>query len=352
MAYTVVDKGSKYFNTVTWTGDGTSSKPITGVGFKPDFVWMKSRSSAGTNHHVFDSVRVVSSTPQRLFPNLTNAEDGNFGTLNSFDTDGFTLGNNTSGNQSTVTFVGWNLLASNTSGSSNTAGSISSTVSANTTSGFSIVSYTGNGTASTIGHGLGATPKMIITKKRSSTSNWAVYHASLLASQDIRLNLTDAVRTSNGSWNGTRPTSTVFSVQDDDATNLNGATYIGYCFAEVKGFSKFSSFVGNGSTDGAFVYTGFKPAFVMIKASSVGGTGYNWGVWDNKRLGYNADNNDLRANLSNAEPTDDSIDLLSNGFKMRTDSGGFGGGSGITYIYMAFAESPFVSSKGVCTTAR
>jgi hypothetical protein len=348
MAYTTINKGSSYFNTVLWTGNG-GTQSITGVGFQPDFVWMKARSSAGTNHHEFDSVRVVSSTPQRLFPNLTSAEDGNFGTLNSFDTDGFTLGSNVSGNQSGVTFVGWNWLANNTSGSSNTAGTITSTVAANTTSGFSIVSYTGTGANATVGHGLGVAPRMIILKSRTDgAADWRVYHASVGNTVYLQLNATTATTTSSTTWQNTTPTSSVFSIGTSGTVNLNTGNFIAYCFAEVKGYSKFGSYTGNGSANGTFVYTGFKPAFVICKSSS---NAFAWVMHDSKRPGYNATNLYLYAQATNTEGSDIPHDFVSNGFKIRSTFSDTNG-SGMTYIYMAFAENPFVSSTQIPTTAR
>jgi hypothetical protein len=360
MPYSNIDKPNKYFNTIAYAGAG-GTQSVTGTGFQPDFVWIKNRSITA-DHMIYDAVRGTGSS-KALTPDNTDAEGlgtnvglpSQYGYLSAFGSDGFTVvagsvgGNfvNSSGNN----FVSWNWLGANTT-VSNTSGTISSTVSANTTSGFSIVSYTGNGSNSTVGHGLGVAPAFIIFKNRSSTTGWACYNKNIGASKYLALNETIEAQTATGVSNSTDPTSSVFSIGTADRVNTNGNNYIAYCFAEIKGFSKFSSFVGNGSTNGAFVYTGFKPAFVMIKSSSTGGAGYNWGMWDNKRDGYNVNNNDLRANLGNAESTDDSIDLLSNGFKIRTDSGGFGGGSGITYIYMAFAENPFVSSKSIPTTAR
>jgi hypothetical protein len=351
MAYTTINKGSSYFNTVTYTGNlGTLS--VTGVGFKPDFVWLKDRSN-GNSHKQYDGVRGVT---KFLTSDGTDAEGTQSG-LTSFDTDGFTLGSyaGTNGNGtagSGPSYVSWNWLGANTT-VSNTSGSITSTVSANTTAGFSVVSYTGTGANATVGHGLGVAPKMVIVKGRSFAGDWKVYNSNVGATFQGFLNGSEAFQGSSPTiWNSTAPTSTVFSIGTNAGVNTSGGTIIAYCFADVKGFSKFGSFTGNGSTNGAFVYTGFKPAFVMIKSSSTGGAGYNWGMWDNKRIGYNPDNNDLRANLANAESTDDSIDLLSNGFKIRTDSGGFGGGSGVTYIYMAFAENPFVTSGGIPNTAR
>jgi hypothetical protein len=348
MPYTTINKSSSYFNTKLYTGTGATNS-VTGVGFKPDFVWIKERSEARDNV-LFDAVRGAGNL---LISNSTASEEtGVSSMLSSFNTDGFTVAGSSYTNANTQTYVAWNWLASNTTAVTNTAGTITSTVSANTTSGFSIVSYTGTGANATVGHGLGVVPKMVIVKNRNTTNGWEVYHASLGATKVILLNSTEAEQTSSSSWNNTAPTSTVFSVGTGAGVNGNTNAMIAYCFAEVKGFSKFGSFTGNGSTNGTFIYTGFKPSFVMFKSSSTGGAGYNWGMWDNKRLGYNVDNNDLRANLTNAEGTDNSLDLLSNGFKIRTDSGGFGGGSGVTYIYMAFAENPFVTSGGIPVTAR
>jgi hypothetical protein len=373
MAYSNIDKPSSYFSTNLWVADDTSPRTFSGFGHKPDFVWVKHRGTSSLNHTLVDRVR---GGDKMIFSNATTVEDTkSHGEITSWNTDGITVADGTNGTYPRLYFndfdpfgasvggnyVCWSWSGSGTTPVSNTAGTISSTVSANTTSGFSIVSYTGNGSSSaTVGHGLGVVPKMVICKERNNSDLWQVRHEGLSSNYNLWLHATDRAynmtnEVNNGGIANLNSSSTfgfVQGVQDVNSVNQSSSTYIAYCFAEVKGFSKFSSFVGNGSTDGAFVYTGFKPAFVMIKASSVGGTGYNWGVWDNKRLGYNADNNDLRINLTNAEATDDSIDLLSNGFKIRTDSGGFGGGSGTTYIYMCFAESPFVSSKSIPTTAR
>jgi hypothetical protein len=345
MAYTTINNGSEYFNTVLYTGNGGTNN-ITGVNFQPDLVWIKGRNVVA-NHRVVDVVR---GTQQRLMPNATNAESTETGLVTSFDSDGFTLNSadaafNGSGN----TFVSWNWLANGTA-VSNTAGSITSTVSANTTSGFSIVSYTGTGATATVGHGLGANMDFAIFKLRSGSSAWLVYHKSLGATKAIYLNETGAVGTNSSGFNNTEPTSSVFSLGSGATANTSGGTQIAYCFAEKKGFSKFGSYTGNGSADGTFVYTGFKPAFVMVKQSS----GVNgWVIKDNKRLGYNPTFYTLRANTSGAETTDsaESVDYLSNGFKLRnTDSNN--NGSGSTYIYMAFAENPFVTSTKTPTTAR
>ena len=339
-----INKPSDYFNTKLYTGNGTDATSITGVGFQPDWVWVKERSST-SSHKIADSVRGAT---KELESNNTGAEGTNSTGLQSFDSDGFTLGTSVAWNENTQTYASWNWLASNTT-ASNTDGSITSTVSANTTSGFSIVSYTGTGVNATVGHGLGVAPSMIIVKRRSGDpGDWRCYHKSLGETYLIRLNLTNAALV-NPSWNDTAPTSSVFSIGTNGDVNTSGGNHIAYCFAEKKGFSKFGSYVGNGSTDGTFVYTGFKPAFVIVKrASGVD----NWLMWDNKRNTSNATVNTLRPNTSEVENTSAyPIDFLSNGFKNRGISGHHNT-SGETYIYMCFAENPLTGTNGVPCTAR
>ncbi len=343
MAYTTIDKGSSYFNTKLYTGTG-ASLAITGVGFKPDWVWTKGRSVA-FSHYLFDSVRGVG---KRIMSNSTSNEDTSIFGVSSFDSDGFTLGTDTGANNSGSTFVAWNWLGANTT-VSNTSGSIISTVSANTTAGFSIVSYTGTGANATVGHGLGVAPDMIICKSRTQAQNWATYHSSLGNTKAVFLDGTGAATTSSSYWNNTSPTSTVFTVGNSGDVNYNAGTQISYCFKSIKGYSKFGSYTGNSSADGTFIYTGFKPAWVMIKNSTTAGD--SWQLWDNKRLGYNVDNNPIFPNTSGAEGTSDISDILSNGFKIRTTASGFNT-SGDTYIYACFAENPFVSSTGIPCTAR
>jgi len=346
MAYTTINKPSDYFNTKLYTGTG-SAQSITGVGFQPDWVWIKNRDVV-TNHEVADSVRGAN---KLLKPNDTDAEQSVSTKITSFDSDGFGVGSDANVNQSTKKIVAWNWLADNTSGSSNTDGSITSSVSANTDSGFSIVSYTGTANASgeTIGHGLGTAPSMIITKDRDNTRNWCVYHKSLGATKFLRLNSTNASATSTGRWNDTEPTSSVFSVGDDGETGTS-SDYIAYCFAEKKGYSKFGSYTGNGNADGTFVYTGCKPAFVIIKQTNASGEG--WHILDNKRSGANGDMERLLANSSNAESNySGNLDLLSNGFKTRINDAGVNGSSA-SYIYMAFAEASIVGTNNVPANAR
>ena len=352
MPYTVIDKGSKYFNTKLYTGNG-STQSITGVGFQPDFVWIKDRSDA-YDHRLTDSVRGAT---KLLYSSLTNAEATEATSLTSFNSDGFSLGSANGVNSNTDNHVAWNWLGANTT-VSNTAGSITSTVSANTTSGFSIVSYTGTGASATVGHGLGVAPSFLITKNRSGTDGWIVHTKAITATTwwDTRLLLASTATAGSGAGYLTaEPTSTLFAISSFSAINASGNNYITYCFAEVKGFSKFGSYTGNSSTDGTFVYLGFKPAFVIIKNIT---NGNNWIMLDNKRGTYNLQSTTLYPNTNDAEDsttTNFGMDFLSNGIKMRT-SGGYttnsNNASGNTYIYMAFAENPFVSSKAIPTTAR
>jgi hypothetical protein len=340
MAYTNIDLPTEYFDTKLYTGTGATNS-ITGLSFKPDLVWGKQRSGAEW-HVLSDAVRGV---PKNLYSNATDAED-TISYLTSLDTNGFTLSSSTGLNGNGSTYVAWNWLGANTT-VSNTSGTITSTVSANTTSGFSIVSYTYTSGSVTVGHGLGVAPSMIIVKARSVSDNWRVYHKSLGNSAFIPFT-TAAQTTGSTAWNSTSPTSSVFSL----GSFWGGTdTHIAYCFAEIKGFSKAFSYTGNGSTDGTFVYTGFSPAWVMIKQSSTSGNG--WIMMDNKRNTYNPNGNYLQANLSDAEETAGPTvtDFVSNGFKIRTASGRVNT-SGATYIGIAFATNPFVSSKGIPTTAR
>jgi len=346
MAYTGINKSSDYFNTKLYTGNNSAGHAITGVGFQPDWTWIK--STDGTyNQHTFDAVRGVT----KSITTNENAAETTISGLTAFGTDGFTLGSNAQCN-SGGPFVSWNWKA-NGAGSANTDGSISSTVSANTTSGFSIVSYTGNAVAgATIGHGLGVVPKMIITKKLNGSPNWGVYHAGLgNASKYLELNLTSAEQTDSAVWDGANPTASLFYVGSDNKTNGSGGNYIAYCFADVTGYSKFGSYVGNGSTDGTFVYTGFKPAWIMYKNSGYTGA---WIMYDNKRDPYNLIDTRLEAQGDFAESTSSSksLDFLSNGFKMRGVDNAQSNWDGNTYIFMAFSEAPLVGSNNVPCTAR
>ena len=336
MAYTTINKSSEHFNTKLWTGTG-SSNALTGVGFQPDFTWIKSRSDA-LSHALFDAVR---GTTKVLNSNATTAEYTNTDTLTAFGTDGFTVGSNTGVNASGETRVAWNWKAGNSAGSSNTDGSITSTVSVNTTAGFSIVKWTGTGSAVTVGHGLGQKPDILFVKRYSGSSSWTVYTDVIDGSNDyLALNASDA----KGDSGNPVATNSVFQKSD-----TNGEEVIAYCFASKTGYSKIGSYTGNGNADGTFVYTGFKPAFVLIKQTSASGT--DWRLMDNKRSAFNLVDDRLFPNLSNAENTGDGYDFLSNGFKMRSSGGDFNG-SGNNYIYMCFAEAPLVGTNNIPATAR
>ena len=341
MSYTTINKGSSYFNTVLWTGNG-GTQSITGVGFQPSLVWGKSRS-VNYEQSWIDFIR---GGTKYLFSNGNSAESTDANAITSFNADGFSIGSSPYiGNANGATYVGWNWLASNTT-TNNTSGTISSVVSANQTAGFSVVSYTGNGTSgASIGHGLGSTPAMIICKSRSDAEEWATYHQSLTYTKYIVLNSTAAAVSTARFYQA--PTSSLFYVDNGYGVNKSSATYIAYCFAEVKGYSKFGSYTGNGSTDGTFVYTGFKPAFLLTKRTD--GVD-SWVLYDNKRNTFNVEDKYLLPNLNNAEDTFIMYDFVSNGFKLRTT--GSQNTSGWNLIYMAFAENPFVTSGGIPVTAR
>ena len=346
-----INKPTDYFNTVTYTGDGTligsGGQSITGVGFQPDLVWIKDRTTA-YNHILTDVVRGATN---RLQSDTTNAEASSAEMLSTFDADGFTVGGNGTVNQNTDSYVSWNWLAGGTA-SSNTDGSITSSVSANTTSGFSIVSYTGTGANATVGHGLGVAPKVLIIKERDNAQEWHNGFDAIGWDKYMHFN-TDAQATSSLPFQSTAPTSSVFSLGASNGTNRSGGGMIAYCFAEKKGFSKFGSYTGNGNTDGTFVYTGFAPAWVMIKRTDSTG---DWILRDNKMKTFNVRDNYLLPSSSGAEVTsapNNKIDLLSNGFKQRSPSTGtVENASGGSYIYMAFAEQPLVGTNNIPATAR
>ena len=344
MAYTTIDNPAEYFNTVLYTGNGTDDTTISGVGFQSDLTWIKGRSNTAW-HQITDSVRGAGNV---ISTNSTGAES-NFSSIKSWNSDGFVLSDNANFNGNTVTFVSWNWKAGGGSGSSNEDGGINTTsTSVNQTAGFSISTWTGTGSNATVGHGLNAVPKFITTKARSHTYDWYTYHASIGNTKNIYLDKTNAASSASANFhNNTDPTSSVWTA----GGNIYNDTYtfVTYAFADVQGFSKVgSSYTGNGNANGPFVYTGFRPAFVMLKKSSDTG---NWLMYDTKREGYNVDNDALLANTSDAEETDDRIDILSNGFKLR-GSQTANNASGATYIYVAFAEAPFVNSKGVPCNAR
>ena len=345
MAYTPINKSTDYFNTLLYNGNDTADTTITGVGFQSDFTWIKSRLDT-ENQHLFDAIR---GGGYRLYSNLNDAQSYIATTLSSWNSDGFVVGTDDGVNKTNGKFVSWNWKA-NGLGSSNTDGSINSIyTSASTTSGFSIVNYTGNGTAgATVGHGLGKEVKTIIIKKYNTTSDWVYGSSGMGFTKYMNLNSTSAESAYSGMFNNTAPTSSVFTLGSDGQANASGGTYIAYCFADITGFSKSGSYIGNGDTDGTFVYTGFKPACVIYKKSS---DTDNWRIIDNKRLGYNPNNAFLFPNITQAESDLTRFDLLSNGFKLRTADGG-DNGSNQTYIYLAIAAAPLVGSNNVPANAR
>ena len=355
MAYTTIDDPTIYFNTKLFTGNNSANNSITGVGFQPDFIWFKNRDAAN-NHCLVDSVR----GRKALNSDLSSAET----TLNadkdfqSFDSDGFTVDvveQFNSFNKSGDSIVTWNWKAGG-SASSNSNGSITTSVSANTTAGFSIVSWTGNGTdGASIGHGL-VNPNLCIIKRRDASGHsWftgGYPNTSLFANDGDHLNLDSTGALSNSSTKeidlSTNSGTTCTFVDSGNDININGGTFIGYFFKNIKGYSKVGSYTGNGNADGTFIYTGFRPAFVLQKKTS--GTS-NWVIYDNKRDTSNVVTQELKPDVSNAESSFTNIDILSNGFKQRANYA-YTNNSGGTYIYLAFAESPFVNSNGVPNNAR
>tara|TARA_R100001463_G_scaffold65341_1_gene118580 strand:+ start:1439 stop:2470 length:1032 start_codon:yes stop_codon:yes gene_type:complete len=339
-----INKPGLHFNTKLYTGNG-STQSITGVGFQPDWVWVKERTST-SYHQMVDAVRGYN---KRLHSNANNAEavdSSPYNDFKSFDSDGFSLGNGGGVNENSQNYVSWNWKA-NGSGSANTDGSINSTVSVNTTSGFSIVSWTGSGANATIGHGLGSTPQCIIVKNRDDADNWVVYHQGLGNTDGMYLNTTDSTVGTNTFWNNTTPTTSVFSVGTHNRVNGSSDNMIAYCFADKKGFSRFGTYTGNGNVDGPFVYTGFRPAFVIQRET---GNTRDWTMIDNKRSPINVMDERLVPNESTAEVTNNDTDFLSNGFKCRRDQTNTNGSNG-SYIYMAWAADPLVGTNNVVGTA-
>ena len=316
MAYTTINNGSLFMNPKLYTGNG-GTQTITGVGFQPDFTWIKGRNAGGESHRLTDVVR---GTGYNLRTNSSSAQDSSSNMLTSWNSDGFAVGANDASNKNTKNFASWNWKET-------------------ATAGFDIVSYTGNGSAGkTVAHNLGVVPQMIIVKRyNDGTASWMVYHHKLGTTNpsDKYLSLDTTAAQDNGGWNSTMPTSSVFTVSADQRVNANGASYIAYVFAEKQGYSKFGSFTGNGNADGPFVYTGFKPAFVMIKNASIL---TNWVMIDNKRPGFNSNNYFLSPNLSDAETTNYELEILSNGFKPLTNLSWINE-SGSNIIYMAFGQS-------------
>jgi hypothetical protein len=327
---TSTTQAGKYFDATIFTSNGTT-QTVTNTGFQPDFLWFKRRDATG-NHFAFNSVVGDNSY---LVPNLTDAEGSAPDFISSLNSNGFTMGTAQYSNGQTVVCWNWNAGGSN---ATNTSGTITSTVRANTTSGFSIVTYTGTGSNATVGHGLGVAPSMVIVKRRSGADAWYVYNANLTSAAFVlQLNSTIAQTSIPSIFNSTSPSSSVFSISTDSSVNSSGQTYVAYCFAPVAGYSAFGRYTGNGSTDGPFVFLGFRPRYVMTKRTD---STSNWVIQDTSRDPYNATNNALFANLNFADNTGPWFDVLSNGFKVR-NNGSDTNASGATYIYIALAESPF-----------
>jgi len=345
--YTTIDDGGAYFNPVLYTGNA-STQSITGVGFQPDWTWLKTRV-ATSDHQAFDAVRTAT---YRVSPNTTSTQSVQSASLTSFDSDGFSIGNYYPFNASGAAIASWNWKAGTTTGIG--SGDVTpSSYSFNTTSGFSIVAYTGTLTGSgtaTVPHGLGIAPKMVITKDLGQVAGWYVQHTAL-TTPSYRLTLDTTAVQVDGSSNGTMsaPTSVVFDTNWGTGLNDSGQTYIGYVFADVQGYSKFGNYVGNGQADGPFVYTGFRPSFLMLKnITTAGGV---WQMYDDLRIGYNIENHFLEADGSTIEADDDNLDLLSNGFKVRRVTGSMNTLNDM-YVYMSFARAPLVNSSGVPVNAR
>ena len=347
MSYTNgLDNPELYFQAVLWTGNGSNPRTITFGGdenMQPDLLWYKCRSHA-VPHILLDSVRGAGNDKE-LQPDDTTAEGGTSadadGYISAFTSDGFTLTIGSSGdhytNEGSRTFVAWGWKES-------------------ATAGFDIVSYAGNATARTISHSLSAVPHVMIMKNRSATPSWRVYHHKNTAAPEtdhLILDTTAATADDDSMWNDTAPTSSVFSLKTSTSVNGSSADYIAYLWTEKQGFSKFGSYTGNNKADGPFIWTGFRPAFIMMKSTSTGGSAtYSWSIFDNKRSSYNIQRSQLEANTGDAEDTGETadVDILSNGFKPRYSPNDTNGNN--TYIYMAFAEAPFVNSNGVPCNAR
>jgi len=332
-----IAQGNKYMDATLYSGNNGTQSIANAGGFQPDFLWIKSRSGA-FNHNIWDSVRTRA---KFLYSNLTNAEATSSAGVDliSFNSNGFTLGQDSSANSNSSggpTYVAWQWQAGAGTSGSNTNGSITSTVSVSTTAGFSVVTYTGSGTAGTIGHGLGVAPSMIIVKSRSATGDWPVYHSSVGNGSYTLLDTTAASTASATIWNATSPTSSVFSVGINTTSNTVTVTYVAYCFTPIAGFSAFGSYTGNGSTTGPFVYLGFQPKYLLIKRTD---STSDWYVWDSVRNTFNTVTNTLLADTAGAETSASSINVLSNGFQCVSST--VVNVSTGTYIYAAFASNPF-----------
>ena len=354
MAYTTIDDPSVYFQTMIYTGNG-AVRSLTNDGnsdLQPDWIWIKRRDSTG-NHMSIDSTRGVTKV---VYPHIANLEETLSNRVTSFDSDGYSTANEDA-NTDTGTFVAWQWKANAGTTSSNSNGDITSTVQASSTAGFSIVTYTATATAGdTVGHGLSSQPEMIMVKKRAGGDayGWGVWHTGLSNNNGTKQLILDtsAAEATQDMFNDAifpSGSATVFATGQNNHTNFpSGATYVAYCFNSVQGYSKFGKYTGNNNASGPFVYTGFKPAWLMIKRTD---NSEGWHIVDHKR-DVNENNARLQAETNGGEDTSEGgLDMLSNGFKIKTTWAGFNADGG-SYIYMVVAEHPFVSSKGVPTTAR
>ena len=352
MAYTTIDDPSKYFQIALYTGNAGTNNIVNdgNSDLQPDWVWIKNRSTGGKDHGLFDSTR---GTTKQLNSNNNNAENTVSTSLTAFNSDGFTLGADGGPNANSDSHVAWQWKANGGTTSTNSSGSSNSTVQANTTAGFSIVKRTGTGSAgATYGHGLGAVPDVIINKGLNSNEWYSYFKAIGGGTHWIDLSGTGAKVDDANMWNDTDATSTLFTVGNSGGSNGSSVEYIAYCFTSIQGYSKFGSYTGNANDDGPFIYTGFKPKFAIFKASSASGEG--WAIRDSARSPFNQMSHKLSANVNAAEGTtadDNDCDFLSNGIKLRSNDNQMNK-TGTTFIYIAFAEHPFVSSEGVPVTAR
>ena len=357
MAYTTIDDPSAYFQTALWTGNSTDNRSITNDGnsdLQPDFIWIKNRSST-QYHYAYDSSRGAN---VQLLPYDAAAESTVADRLQAFESDGFQVGASSEVNYNNYTYVAWQWKVNGGTRTtfSESGANAGGGYQVNTTAGISIVDYTGTGSSgTTITHGLGATPEFFVVKGRSIGDSWTCYHhKNTDAPETDMLKLDEAGTTQDNVvfWNDTAPTSSVFTVDGGNGepkVNQDGETYISYAFRGIQGYSKFGSYIGNGNANGPFIYTGFKPAWVLVKAST--GSNRDWRMIDNKRDTYNLSTKELKPNDNAAEGTSGfQCDLVANGFKIRTSSTSCNDSE--TYIYMAFAEHPFVSSEGIPCTAR
>jgi hypothetical protein len=346
MAYTNIDDPSAYFQTALYAGNG-STQSITNDGnsnLQPDWIWTKSRSDTSF-HLVTDSTR---GTTKRIYPNSTAAEETHSNMVTAFNSDGFSIGNHSAINTNGYNYAAWQWKANGGTTSSLSNTGPDSVVQVNSDAKFVIGTYTGNGSNSNVKHGLGETPDMLIVKRRTGgTGAWAVWHKDLTTGYWLRLD--DLMAQASGVWDGLNPQSEKFFITGGSSNvNISGSDYVFYAWKSVQGYSKFGSYVGNGSVDGPFVYTGFKPALVICKRID---STNDWGIVGSKRETYNGATKTLFADLTNAESSTYTVDLLSNGFKPSSNHSIFNQ-SGGSYIYMAFAENPFTTSTGIPTTAR